>query len=108
MRIDLIDRDGDPSSVWILDPITPELTDELGCPALDMASHPAFPQPYGPILSSDHPVKRVMDSFFMRPAPALHFVWLDHPDSKAYQIHYELLDLAMWMMLGKRITGVTK
>lgn len=98
----------DGTDVHVFDPTLPELTDEFGLPALDLATHPFFPQAFAPQKIGEHPVKRVLDAFFMRPSPGLSVRWIDMPDTKAWEVHFDLLDIAIQIMLGKRVVSVTK
>lgn len=94
--------------IHVFDPAAPELTDEFGLPALDLSTHPYFPQTYAPQKIGEHPVKRVLDAFVMRPSPGLSVAWVDMPGTKAWDVHFELLDIAVQIMLGKRLVNVTK
>jgi hypothetical protein len=98
---------GDQETLQILDPLCPELTDELGRPVVDLS-------PFGRVLPSAQPqntpgFKFVLDAFVVRPSPGLSTAWLTFPpDNVAYQNVFEDWVIAIGLLTGKRLVSVSK
>jgi hypothetical protein len=88
--------------------ILPELKNPDGTPAILMESNPFYPQRNGTPYSVSSPVKRVLDSFFVRPNPPyLQVDWIGlDPTSEDYLEAFGALRDALFAFTGKALLGV--
>lgn len=109
MRMLLLDRLGRLGEAYILDDWNPQLTDEYGCPILDLETHPLFPQPRRPLPRDCPDVRFMLDPFMVRPAPPLMTGWMDlAPESEGYKRSFKVFQDAIMCLTGRLVVALTK
>lgn len=104
IELELVDRYGQHTTVFIPDVRTPILSDALGQPLIDYGE--LFPQPR--INPYDGPLyKTMMNAFLMRPSTGLNVQWLQFPDTSVWERYFEGLTIAIYIMTGKKLIAVT-
>jgi len=104
IKLEMVDRFGHVISYYIHDPICPVLVDKWGRPIISFGGvFRAFRRP----SLSDPQYKMVMDAFIMRPSPGLFIYWIEMPDTPAYKHSFKLYAEALYLMTGKRLTGIS-
>lgn len=104
MKLELVDRFGRETTLYVRNTTEPVLTDEQGREVIDFRD--LFPQKREPPKKDDPKAKRIIDAFIQRPSSGIYDWWCDVPS--AYEATFPSWQEAMMIMTGKLLVRVSK